>query len=454
MDGAAADLSWLKTNVSFDEILKTRDAVITDPAGGNVSALRKMTRLLEDGSRLVYITNITGDVQENLQICFPGAETIAEIRIADVTVHSVYGEKTADGICAYTHFEDSESHLYLVNGTAEALLPGKPVRPASFIAVPERVAFAEKPENMMLLDMVSIAKGDGAFEEPLSLYGVKDNLLKEQYEGEIHLKYTFTAADTYKTDKLNLVLEPMGQHTVCVNGTKVEEIPGAYWFDRSFKVYPISELVKPGTNEVIVSLHYYQRPYVYYVLYSGVSESLRNCLVFDTEIECAYLTGDFALATDAPFVPADENCYAYNGSFTLCEQKMDVRTDNVVEDGYAFYGGKMHLAIPYTWKPGAPTVLHLDGRFATCKVSVNGIYAGEMLFSRTIDLTEYLKEGENEICLVLCNAMRNLMGPHHRTDPEPYFVCPTTFSYEHEWNGRECQDYTDRYAFTRYGLVK
>ena len=77
---------------------------------------------------------------------------------------------------------------------------------------------------------------------------------------------------------------------------------------------------------------------------------------------------------------------------------------------------------------------------------------GEMMFSHTIDLAEYLNEGENEIRLEFTNSMRNLMGPHHRHDPEPYGVGPGTFSFEKEWKGRECRGYADRYSFVRFGV--
>ena len=57
--------------------------------------------------------------------------------------------------------------------------------------------------------------------------------------------------------------------------------------------------MKAGKNELVFELDYYQDDYVYYVLYGGVSESLRNCLNFDTEIESVYLYGDFSVVCDS-----------------------------------------------------------------------------------------------------------------------------------------------------------
>ncbi len=452
MDGAKADMSWLKANITFEELLTSRDVPIAAPDGKNVPALRKMTRVLEEG-RLVFVTNLTAAEQDGVSLTFPGAETVCEIDIDTLDILPVYGEKTAEGITVYANFDDTESHLYLIDSTAADILPGKPARPAAYIPIPAKAVFAEKPENMMILDMVSLARGDGAYDEPLSLYGVKDNLLREQYEGDIRLKYTFTAADGFVPEKLNLVLENMGQKRVLVNGKEVNVLPDTWWFDRSFLVYPIAEQVKAGVNEVEVFMRHYQRPHVYYVLYNASAGALRNSLTFDTEIECAYLTGDFSIRTDAPFTPDIRNSFVYEGSFALDTPKTEVRTDNVVEDGFTFFGGKMQLEMPYTWKAGDPTVLRLNGRFATCGVKVNGVYAGEMMFKRTMDLAAYLKEGENTITFTMCNAWRNLMGPHHHADAECIVLGPREFTYENEWNGRECEEYKERYSFVRYGLV-
>ena len=55
--------------------------------------------------------------------------------------------------------------------------------------------------------------------------------------------------------------------------------------------------------------------------------------------------------------------------------------------------------------------------------------------------------------LTIVNNLRNLMGPHHRPDPEPYGVGPTTFSYENEWKkGIYEENHLDRYAFVRFGF--
>ncbi|MBQ7923467.1 MAG: hypothetical protein IJ325_12995, partial [Clostridia bacterium] len=299
IDGEIADNSWLQSNITFDDILAKRDVRITAD-GKNVPALRKMTKKLEDGSSLIYITNITTEEYNDVKIGIPEGKTIAEIDLDTMELKPVHGEicPKCGGRIVYLRFEDAQSHLLLVNGEGKELLPGKPAAAHKYIPVPEKAELARKPENMMTLDVVSLSKDGVQYDEPLSIYGVKDNLLRERYNGRVWLKYTFTAEENFHTDNLRLVLEPMGQDSVTVNGTAVHPDKENWWFDRTFSAVDIASLIKPGENEVIVSLNHYQRDYVYYVLYAGVSEALRNCLVFDTEIEAAYLTGDFAVHCD------------------------------------------------------------------------------------------------------------------------------------------------------------
>ena len=101
-----------------------------------------------------------------------------------------------------------------------------------------------------------------------------------------------------------------------------------------------------------------------------------------------------------------------------------------------------------------PTVLSVGGRHATAEITVNGTPAGKLLFDGGIDLAPYLKDGRNVIGITVCNSMRNAMGPHHRSDPEPYYLGPQTFSYEGEWTGRECKDFLARYSFVRFGITE
>ncbi len=455
VDGEVADLLWLQANVSWEDILAYRDAVVSLD-NTNVSTIRKMTRILPDGSSLIFLTNVSKEKYDCVEVVIPSAKKVCEIDIDSYTDHidtkKVYCDSHGDGKILYLSFDEAQSYLLWVNGEVDSVIPGRPLKNGKFIPVPETATLVEKPLNTFLFDIASLSKDGKSFDEPLSIYGIKDNLLKEKYNGHVWLKYEFNVADGFRAESLKLVLEPMRQVALTVNGTPVSLETKESWFDESFSAIDISKEVRCGKNEVIVEIDYYQRDYVYYVLYGGVSESLRNCLTFDTEIEAAYLIGDFAVTTDAEFVPDENNSFLYDGNFVITSQKDKVYLPNLITDGYPFFSGHMKASFEYEYSSGAPTVLSLSGRFATCKVTVNGNDVGTMLFDHTFDLEKYLKNGKNEIVLDFTCAMRNAFGPHHRPIAEPFAVSPVTFSFENEWNGRECANYLSRYAFVQFGV--
>ena len=231
-------------------------------------------------------------------------------------------------------------------------------------------------------------------------------------------------------------------------------LEGKPWFDKSFLTSDIRPYAKAGKNEIVFSLSYFQRDYVYYVLFGGVSESLRNCLWFDTEIENIYLFGDFMLKTDRERFKYDvKNSVCYDGKFAICQSRDEIRPYDLVTEGYPFFAGSVTMSTEYTHVQGGPTTLSLDGRYATARILVNGEDAGELLFSQSIDLSGMLRDGENELTIILTGSNRNLMGPHHRPDPEPYGVGPSSFSYENEWKkGVYKENHLKRYAFVRFGF--
>lgn len=168
-----------------------------------------------------------------------------------------------------------------------------------------------------------------------------------------------------------------------------------------------------------------------------------------------YLTGHFALKTTDSFEDSVKCSCIYNDtSFVITAQdQIPFDASNVVKCGYPFFAGTMQLKTTYTYKAGMPTVLTVNGRYAIAEVSVNGKPAGMLMFTDRIDLAEFLTEGVNEITASLTNSNRNLMGPHHGHDPEPWGVGPTTFSMENGWDeNNQCGGYVNRYAFVRFGI--
>ena len=74
------------------------------------------------------------------------------------------------------------------------------------------------------------------------------------------------------------------------------------------------------------------------------------------------------------------------------------------------------------------------------------------MFGNEVNVSQYLREGENELALVVYSSTRNLIGPFHYKEAEPVSVFPNIFKFENGWKNGECKQFMDRYALVRFGV--
>ena len=446
IDGRKADLSWLTSNCTFDELAATADVSVS-LNGAKLSALRQMTRITEHG-RAIYVTNLSGEKFEDVRIAVRDCKKLCALDLNTLELNALPCEKTGNGCAVTLTFEDSQSWMLVETDEAAPELPAE----ASSASIPLTNAFrlSGHPENMMTLDFAEISYDGETYEKSRPILLIRDLLLRKRYRGDVWLKFTFDAETS--VENLRVAAEPMRYRSITVNGHPID-LTGDWWLDRSFRTAGIADLVHPGKNEIILQIDYYQDDYVYYVLYSGITEALRNCLCFNTEIESIYLVGNFCVNTDSSrFAPAERNAILYDGGFSIGAQKDEIDVSNIVTDGYPFFGGAIEAETTYHYAPGGATKLVPGGRCAVVDVSVNGEFAGTLMFKRSIDLSPWLREGENTITLRMYNTLRNLLGPHHHAEAESYGVGPKSFTLENMWDGETCPEYRDRYSFVRFGI--
>ncbi len=445
IDGRKADLSFLKATCQWEDVRAAAPVRLTKN-GTNVKELRMQLRATEHG-RIIYITNPRETALTDVLVQLSDHRNVCELKMETLEPCAVRG----DGNLLLLSFAAGESHI-LIESDAIPMLPLTPTTAADeCIRLPETWRFASRPENAMTLDTVSVSFDGVHYEEAKPLTAVKNRLYEMRYEGDLWLRYEFEVEEL--PTSLSVAVEPMAYKGFCVNGRDVS-LTDKPWYDPSFRTADLLPYLKTGKNEITTCIRYFQRDYVYYVLYGGVSESLRNCLNFDTELENIYLFGDFALRTERErFVYGPRNSVCYDGGFAVIAAPEQIRPYDIVTEGFPFLAGKIELETVYRHTAGAPTRLSLNGRFATASIRVNGEWAGDLLFSTSLDLGAFLREGENTILITLYNANRNLMGPHHRPNPESYGVGPNSFSYESDWKkGVYEENYLPRYAFVRFGF--
>lgn len=452
IDGRLADLSFLEklddiSDKNSFESLRSRSDIITESAD-DISDVRMQVRETEYG-RIIYLTNLSYcNVGFTLRV--KNCKGLCRLDIESLEASATYGRLLGCDSVAELLLRGGES-IVLSEYQAPEFLSRHP-RFDECIKLKNGFTLDKLPENSLTLDRARVSRGGSEFSELKPIEEIRDELLSERYSGELTLSFPFDITDV--PERLELISEPSMSKNISVNGKEVTHGSG-FALDRSFSLTDISQLLGPGENRINITLDYHQSDYVYYVLYGGVSESLRNCLVFDTEIECMYLKGSFALDMKAEdFEREEKNAYRYDAAcgMSLIKQKPTLNVENIVTDGYLFFSGEISISTTLDYKAGDPTLLHIGGRYSTAEVNVNGKLAGVLVLSEYIDIKDYLSEGENKLTLTLCNNHRNLLGPHHNIDPEPLAVSPPKFSFEGMWHNGECADFDSRYSFIRFGI--
>ena len=309
------------------------------------------------------------------------------------------------------------------------------------------ISIKEYPENILVLDNALYSFDGIDFEEIMPTIHIRQKLLESRYKGRVWLKYCFEAENI--PSKLLFVSEPQNNMVVSINNILVEPID-MWRIDRSFKTYDISANIKIGMNEVVVSFDYYQNDDIYSIYFGNGTESLRNCMSFDTEIDPAYLFGDFSVDTNSgKWKKIDNDILTYSGNFRITNNGV-VNSENITESGYPFFAGKIKMSGSFD-SNSTDLTIKANGRFAIIEVYVNNSFAGIMMFNNTLDISKYANIGQNTIDLIVYTSARNMIGPFHYKIEEPLSVLPQHFKFENEWSKDNCS-FRDRYSFVKFGI--
>ena len=452
-DARPADYSWLRPNMSMEELFAEQILIAKNEDGTNLPDIRVMSRIIS-GKRVFFVTNIAHQKHYGVRVTVKNCQNLVKLDVLTLKASPVYGEKLSDGnFLMLCNIDDSEAFLLVEDDCFEPLSPSDFLASDTPVFLPPRnVKFVQKPENTLTLDVVSYSSDGKSYSDPMPIMALRDELFRTRYRGDLYIRHSFTVEQIPAS--LCLASEKMAYRSLTVNGTPITLTDDLWRSQTCFRTSDILPYIKSGENEIVYQIDYFQSDYVYYVLYGGVSETLRNCLLFDTELAESYLYGDFAVETEQEkFATADGLAYTYSGAFSITKSRDGVSLDNVISSGLPFFAGALDVTFTHTFKKGDATTLRIKGRYAVCEVVCNGKQAGTLLFGDDCDLSEYLREGENQIELVLYNSNRNLLGPLHHSQIEPVTVTPKSFTCETQWKDRKCPNFlNDQYCFVRFGV--
>lgn len=301
--------------------------------------------------------------------------------------------------------------------------------------------------NSLILDKCDYWFDGELIEKNAYVLDISDKANK--LEKKVHIKQRYTFNAEFIPEKFCLVCETPEKFNIFVNGSSVCKKDEGYFRDYAFRMIDIAEYAKIGENEIIFECDFVQSPKVYQAIKdSRIFETEKNKLSYDMEIEGIFLVGNFAVKTDSDFVPLDNNAYRYDGNFTICKQPEEISLKNIEQQGYTFFSGSLTVSKTVTVDDTNKKIALKKNGINAIHVNVNGENAGYMIWNPyELDISKYLKIGENKIELTLVNNLRNLLGPHHLEEGECFAVGPAQFYKNDGPFFNPCVNWNDDYCF-------
>ncbi len=288
--------------------------------------------------------------------------------------------------------------------------------------------------NYLLLDYAQISKDGAHFSESYPVVGHMEELIRADYKGELFVRQRFFIKETMP---LTLIMERAKFKSATLNGKSLTFTQND--MDVNFMETALDDLLRVGENELVYAIDFWQHEGVRFALFDPLAtESLRNCLYYDTSIEPIYIKGDFTVNEDG---------------FLSKRIGLPPVTERLYEKGYPFFRGTLDLEGTLVWDGETKTTLGIDGRFMAAELYING-KEEEFTLTEEKEITSLLKKGENLIKIRLHSSNRNLFGPHHFQAKDDCFgVSPYHYEFRGGWqDGKYPPQFSKAYRSVPFGV--
>ena len=289
------------------------------------------------------------------------------------------------------------------------------------IPLPETWHFNRSEENVLVMDRISASLDGGkTWWDEDKEHRVRYNLAKHfdtldalmwqpwvairkgvfnGKGGEVILRYKFLNT-VDKPKSAYLVIEDIATGNVIVNGNVIDISNAGWQWDQSFGKVDITNYIKKGENIVDFRFDYN----------------------FQSEIEAAYIVGDFGVRLVDP----------YRGE--IIDEAKEIKNGSWLDQGFSFYSGAMtyrnDIDIP---SDGKRTFVRLNRPSGILyKFRVNGKDAGKVLWHPLeLEITPFLHPGKNTLEIEVVSSRQNTLGPLHEIEGDDWlWVGPHAFEEE------------------------
>lgn len=416
---------------------------LTTRQGQQAASLLYMQRRFEDGRQAYFIVN--GDRHNTLDvnISLEGSGCLEEWDALSGRTWPVAVERKDGKLHFETHFAPAASRLFLVDPSTQPCItaprleaPGRlpfdrHFKDPNFYIGPT-CAFTRTDPNVLTLDKCQYRLGGGDFSAEMDVWraqsqarerlGMRQNYyngLPQRYKwalqphpadgAPLELRFAFQVRDV-PAGPVYLLLEGAQAFTIALNGQPVPAQVDGWYLDRAFHRVPLPPL-RTGLNHLTLSC-----AYTSYM-----------------ELEDCYLLGDFGVSLERAITT--EPAALHFGDWTA--------------QGYLHYAGSMiyHASLPHV--EGQRAALWLGQVSAVdVAVRVNGALAGHIPWQSAngLELTGWLKAGQNALEIEVVGSPRNMLGPLHLAAGREEWTDWRSFR-------RTDQTYTPEYVVQPWGLL-
>jgi len=424
----------ISKNPDKNELLSLSKPNIRFDISGAERFVFHQTRKLSD-AQLVFITNVHDSLSSKVNICVP-AGSVEEWDLFTGEEKSISFTAKGDSVVVETELAPASSLLLCFSPEKKTA-----IAPTNYVFKPipfaDSLSISRLQPNALMIDFCdykvkNIQKKDEYFYFAQTEIYKQHGFAKNVWDNTVQFKSEYLDRDTFgtgsgfeatykflmekgtDTKQLQVVIERPELYKVSVNGTELKQIPNKWWLDKAFGVFDISTVAKTGENQITIK---------------------NDPFKLLAELEAVYILGNFSLESQKL-------------GFKLVPAK-PLQLKSWKQQGMPFYSHS--VAYNHTIK-ATPSKNQYKLKLNNWKGSISEIYVNDKKVAVSFlppfetDITNFLKEGDNNVKVVVIGTLKNLLGPHHQKSsgsawPAMWF----NFEKGHTLAG-------DSYIFDDYGL--